>query len=177
MRTGRELCGPFRLFAGLALLLLASHVKGDEAKAGEAAKKPAPDAGACQLIIEGQHIESLTFARQRGKPKTIQRPGSTVSLPAGRYRLERVALTGGFECYVGGREWLALSADKPCHLKVGAPLTPNVEVSRQGRILQLSYELLDANGREYVGSDRSDPPRFTVYSGDRVVGSGDFEYG
>ena len=141
MRSGSKLRGPSRVFGGLALLLLlAGHVQGAEAKAGDAAKKPAPDAGACQLIIEGQHIERLTFTSQTGKLEHIQRPGSTVLLPAGRYLLQEVALTGGFKCHVG--QWLTLSADKPCHLKVGASLTPSVKASRQGRILELSYKLV-----------------------------------
>jgi hypothetical protein len=155
--------------SSILLLLLAGGVK-----AGEAAKKRAAGSANGQLVIEGRHIETLILEKPNGDSQTINRPGSTVSLPAGQYKLFSVTLTGGFQSYL--MQSFTLSPGKPYHVKVGAPLTPQLEASRQGRVLELDYALVDAGGGEYRPED-ADPPRFTVYNGDQVVGSGAFEYG
>ena len=54
---------------------------------------------------------------------------------------------------------------------------PSLTVKRAGRLLTLDYQLLDADGQKFRNPDRNHPPRFTVYQGDRLVGSGTFEYG
>jgi hypothetical protein len=62
-------------------------------------------------------------------------------------------------------------------LKVGAPLKQTVRVQRQGGILVLNYELLGVGGEKYTGPDRSKPPTFTVYKGDKEIASDKFEFG
>ena len=62
----------FRAAAGLLLL------------AGTA---PCLAAGASrgELVVEGQLIESLTVVNEAGNTRTINRPGASVSLPAGQF--------------------------------------------------------------------------------------------
>ena len=50
-------------------------------------------------------------------------------------------------------------------------------MKRAGRLLTLDYQRLDANGQRAPNPDRDHPPQFAVYQGDRLVGSGTFEYG
>jgi hypothetical protein len=61
------------------------------------------------------------------------------------------------------------------------PLTLSVVVKREGRLLNLDCQLLDANGRKYQdpdnSTDRTTPPEFAIYQGDQKINSGSFEYG
>jgi hypothetical protein len=74
-------------------------------------------------------------------------------------------------------EWLTISPDKPCSLKIGAPLRPVLLTHRRGRMIGLSYQLLDGEGRRYCSEKRDQPPRFTVYCDGYEIASGSFEYG
>jgi hypothetical protein len=78
--------------------------------------------------------------------------------------------------------WAAANASagapaRPNRLPSGAELRPVVKATRQGRTLKLEYKLLDAAGRNWAGRHRAKEPRFTVYKGNRQIGSGSFRYG
>lgn len=167
-------------------------------------KQPATDAVACQLKLVGEAIERLKLINEIGIEKQLYRPGQDVSqpiapcrtgklveiesdavgqtqtLPAGRYRVTQVELTGGYQCTIGdtGEDGsFQLVPGKLYELKVGAPLSPSVKVTRQGRLLMMSYQLLDAGGRGYSNQNRTNPPRFAVFQDGQEIGSGSFEYG
>lgn len=132
------------------------------------------------LRIEGRAIQQLTLANENEEVTALSQPGERVSLPAGKYYVREVELTGGFRCYAfgaGADDWVQVAADQTPVLKVGPPLTPQVHVQRAGRILKLDYQLLDAAGRNYVQRSASDPPRFAVFKDGQPLGSGSFEYG
>jgi hypothetical protein len=110
------------------------------------------------------------------------RPGNSLWLPPGRYWVEQVELEGGYESssnYSRDDGWFELAPGRPHQLVVGAPLSPQVSVTRHGRFLEMDYGLVDAAGRSYTWSSgrRPAPPEFTVYRNDEVLGSGSFEYG
>ena len=153
-----------------------------------------PDEPATSILnIKGHSIASLTLIRQGDVAAGVQeglsgqkhvRPGKTLHLPAGKYRVENVELDGGYRLKARhGRndDWLELAPGKPCELVVGAPLSPQVTVKRHGRYLQLDYDLVDAAQRSYtkVANDgaKLTRPRFTVSKGNEVLGSESFEYG
>jgi hypothetical protein len=140
---------------------------------------PAPG-DACELEIQGSHISTLTLESQDGQIRHIANPGPRLSLPAGTYCVRQVNLKGG-HLFVGSSapepDWFTLTPENAHQLKVGAPLTPRVQVARWGRFLRLDYQLLDVGGRAYRGGQPTNRPRFTVYRGDRQIGSGSFEYG
>ncbi len=166
--------------------------------------QPASNTAACELKIVGESIEKLTLINEVGIERQLYQPGQkaspptgqyrtgipvdietdaigqTQSLPAGRYRVTQVELTGGYRCTVTGTgedDAFQLVPGKPCELKVGAPLNPSVKVTRQGRLLMMNYQLLDAGGRTYSNQNRTNPPRFAVFKDDQEIGSGSFEYG
>ncbi len=56
-------------------------------------------------------------------------------------------------------------------------LTPHVAVTRQGRVLKLDYELLDAHGNKSPTADRDHKPHFRICRDGREIASGNFEYG
>lgn len=146
----------------------------------------APGAGACELDIAGSHIDRLTLENQNGHIRHIASPGPRLSLPAGKYCVRQVNLEGGYQ-FIGSSDgeprWFTLARrftltpESPYQLKVGAPLKPSVRATRWGRFLRLDYQLVDAGRRPYRSEQRTNPPRFTVYRGDREIGSGSFEYG
>ncbi len=181
------------LWPCLAILVLQGGATG-RAAAAEPGRPPAPAMG--QLNVEGGAVEQLTLRKMRTDeqfdatdPLILHRPGSRVSIPAGKYLLQRITLHGGYLCYVPfqvigpsnvvlrGPELLTISPDKPCLLKVGAPLTTTLLVSRHGRVIHLAYRLLDAEGRMYTKEKRGEPPRFKVLYDGREIASGSFEYG
>ena len=148
---------------------------------------PRPATG--KLILEGKHIEKLILSGPQGR-QVLTRPAATVSLPLGQYVIEQIELEGGYTTYPNLGPYadrltanlFTLVAGKPYRSNIGAPLNPSVTVKRAGRLLTLDYQLLDGDGRKYRRSgplvtDESLKPKFAVYQGDRLVGSGSFEYG
>ena len=134
----------------------------------------------CRLKIEGRGIERLTLVDANEQPTQIERPGESVPLPAGRYRVQQVELQGGFRCHefaASEDAWLQVAPDQSPVLKAGAPLTPRVRVKREARLLTLQYELVDAAGRHYTPDDKDSPPQFSIFKDGRPIDSGSFEYG
>jgi hypothetical protein len=188
LRGGRHASARERFLLGVAccwMLLLGTPSSASAALPGEPAT--------CILNIKGHSIASLTLIRQGDVAAGAQeglsgqkhvRPGKSLHLPAGKYRVENVELEGGYRLKARhGRndDWLELAPDKPCELIVGAPLSPQVTVKRHGRYLQMDYDLVDAAQRSYtkVANDgaKLTRPRFTVSKGNEVLGSESFEYG
>jgi hypothetical protein len=149
---------------------------------GQPAAKPAEG----QLVLEGRHIERLVLSDEQGKPVDLRRPGDSVSLPVGPYRILSIEVEGGHTADLGpsaesGSNRLTISPDEPCRPNLGAPLKPRVTVARHGDTLRLDYGrgLYDGDGRQYTSrlSDRAHPPQFAVCRGDCQLVSGQFEYG
>lgn len=159
----------------VVLLSMAGSLSADEAV------EPSPNAaGTCQLNTQGGPVDLLTLIDDRGNHRPLRNPGSSVSLPAGRYRVVEVHLQNGYESYiyeVNDDSWFTLAPDRPHDLRLGPPFEAKVEATRQGRLIVLSYELKGADGFDYYPADRSTKPKFTVYKGDRMLGSDDFQYG
>ena len=175
-----QACGGVCCRMLLALLLL----PGVGAALGADAEGPsAGDTADCTLQIEGTLIESLTLVTRSGDPQTFERPGASVSVPAGEYRVQEVTLQGDYASYdysADPGDWFSLTPEEPHRLQVGAPLKPELSATRSGRIVKLDHGLYDGGGRRYTyrgENERPDPPRFTVYRGEQEVGSGAFEYG
>jgi hypothetical protein len=133
------------------------------------------------LEVEGEGIEKLTFQTNGRENREVTRPGESVWLPPGEYRLAIVELKGGFSFLVWpstqGPEWFTIGPDRPHRIRVGTPLRPTVTSRRKGTFLELDYELHDSMGRQWVLLHRVVHPRFTVYQGDREIASDDFSLG
>jgi len=134
-----------------------------------------------ELKLEGKHIKRLVLRQKDGGTKKFDKPGETIKLAIGEYRLQEASLEGGYSCGittpVSDANWVTVAEDKPAVLKVGAPLKQTVEVRKQGSLLLLNYKLLGAGGEAYTSDNRSDPPAFTVYKGDKKIASCKFEFG
>jgi len=131
------------------------------------------------LTLEGNHLDYIELSAKDGHTERITRPEETIELPPGEYRLQQARLKGGYTYSrrVSGNDWVTVAADKPATLKVGGPLVLTLKVQRQGRILQFSSELHGVGGEAYTSADRSKPPTFAVYKGQKEIASGQFEFG
>ena len=133
-----------------------------------------------ELKLEGEHVERLVLREKDGHTERFDKPGETIELPVGQYQLLESHLDGGYTCFQGGgpqNKWITIAENAPAVLKVGAPLKQTMEVKRQGKALALDYKLLGVGGEAYARADRSNPPSFTVYKGDKEIASGQFAYG
>jgi hypothetical protein len=133
-----------------------------------------------RLKIVGKSIEHLVLVDKDRKKHKFDTPPEVLSLPPGEYRPEQVRLKGGYSCNVRSRASahnFTIDPNSTTELKMGAPLTQTITVTRKGKILQLGYGLHGIGGEEYTKADRSNPPKFAVYKGDKKVGGGKFEFG
>ena len=71
---------------------------------------------------------------------------------------------------------MTVAGDEPAVFKVGAPLKQTVKIERAGPILELNYELTGVGGESYAIT-RGKRPRFTVFTSEKEVASGQFEFG
>ena len=155
--------------ASLAILASVSTASDDTAGTGE-----------CR--IQGEHIKLLVLQHETGKEQVLSEPGSSVILPVGEYRLQRIVLEGDHSCepsrFPAGYR-LTVEPNTPAILKVGAPLRQVIQADRQGPVMALTYKLIGQGGEQYSinRTPNGPPPSFAVYKGGRKVASGNFEYG
>jgi len=134
-----------------------------------------------ELRIGGTHITKLVL--QGGDvPHTEEwsDPCTSVSLPIGAYRIQRIEMQGDYLYWAWGLRGLdpiVIMEDTSEVLKVGGPLRQEIAANCRGRTLVLSYSLLGIGSERYAPVNRDQPPRFTVFKGQKAVASGQFEYG
>jgi len=137
-----------------------------------------------ELKLTGQFIRRLVLT---GRPYLVvlDQPAGLVKIPAGSYNQPGILLEqNGAEAFCnagespGGRR-ISLDDKTPVVLNVGGPLTNSVSTSRHGQDLRLDYLLVGTGGETYqmANQDRSKPPAFAIYKGEKKIASGTFEFG
>jgi hypothetical protein len=168
---------PAPLPAAAAILLLVATAVPAMAGADEAS---------CELKISGHSIVRLTLVEKTQQTGVrFDRPGDSIQLPAGEYRVEGVELEQDYVLASRPsqrRDWFEVTPAGPNELVVGAPLYPTASARRHGGFLQLDYSTVDGAGRSYSetsdgSTERPRPPMFAVYQNGAEIGSGSFEYG
>ena len=164
----------YYLPAGVLLLAAAAAATADE-------PRPTDKSALGRLVIEGKAVHRLSLETADFRLIELTPTEGGAALPAGRYEVVGVTLQGGRLVHRGlpGRDedWFELRPGETHHLKVGAPLRPEVHVSRLGNRLTMGYGLIDAAGREYVGRHDAQPPTVTILRDGEPIASGRFEYG
>jgi hypothetical protein len=137
-----------------------------------------------ELKITGKYIQRLVLS---GGPYLVvlDQPATGVKVPTGSYIHPDILLEqNGTEAFCKSgqtriRRRFSVDDKAPAVLNVGGPLTNSVTVSRHGKDLRLDYQLVGAGGEIYqlANQNRSQPPEFAVYKGDRKIASGKFAYG
>jgi hypothetical protein len=158
-----------------------NEVLGDSVKVRMRFTEQEPKLG--ELKITGDSVQRVTL---EGGPYLVvlDKPEALVKVPVGRYRGARVSLKrGDIEAHLdeltqAARGAIIVSENKPAVLTAGGPLTNSVSLNRHGKNLVLNYQLVGAGGAyQLANQDRSHPPEFTIYQGDKKVASGKFEFG
>jgi hypothetical protein len=158
-----------------------NEVQGDTAKVRVQFTEQRPSLG--ELKITGDFVRRVTL--EGGLYMVvIDKPEAVVRVPVGSYGPSKVCLKkGDAEAHLDGRTQssagrITVNDRKPAVLTAGGPLTNSVSVSRRGKNLALNYQLVGAGGAyQMANQDRSHPPEFTIYQGDKKVASGKFEFG
>jgi hypothetical protein len=158
-----------------------NEIQGGAVKARLQFTEQKPSLG--ELKITGQFVQRATLAG-RDYLVVLDQPAATVKVPVGRYREAKVYLhKAGADAYLDGRfqagaRQITVNEKQPALLTVGGPLTNSVSLNRRGKNLALNYQLVGAGGSyQLMNQDRSHPPEFTIYLGDKKVKSGKFEFG
>ncbi len=137
-----------------------------------------------ELKITGKFIQRLVLP---GGPclVVLDQPAASVRVPNGSYNQPGIQLEqNGAEAFCNSRlsQWgkrFSVDGKTPAVLDVGGPLTNSITASRHGQDLRLDYQLVGAGGETYqlVKQNRSQPPEFAIYQGDKKIASGKFEFG
>ena len=177
-----RLCAPIKLHVCGAMLAATLILPAIAWPAGKPAQPPsATESSYGELVLEGESgkfVERLTLWKAPAGTHNLVRPGPSVLLPPGSYRLVEIRLRGGYctRPFTKEMETITISPGKPCRLNLGA-LRPSVDVQRRGPLLVLNCQLCDSAGRHYFDETRDNPPRFAVYDGDRRLFDDSFKYG
>jgi hypothetical protein len=137
-----------------------------------------------ELILDGNSIQRLVLESADAGLVVLDTPAKPISLPAGKYRIQSIALQGSLPYTINASNVsqipaFTLTAGAPYHLKAGGPLRSGVTAVPSGSLLKLSYDLKGMGGESYsvANLNRSQPPKWIVYKGDHQVASGYFTYG
>jgi hypothetical protein len=135
------------------------------------------------LNLTGQHIRRV-YLSGGGYSVILEKPAPQVKVPVATYNQQQVLIQQGTNSAhpvfsSGIPKPVIVQSERPATLNCGGPLTNSVSIQRRGRVLVLNYQLLGADHQNYQTAvqDRSHPPTFKIYQGDRVIASGKFEYG
>jgi hypothetical protein len=152
--------------------------RGESAKYQVTFKEQAPRLG--ELNVTGADLHRLILTTGRGQTVLLDQPQGTVKLPVGSYSLDEIWLRQGeIEVLRLNAGRVTLDEQHPATLLAGGPLTNSVDVRSLADSLQLSYQLLGADGGVYKfpRPDYQHPPEFAVFQGTNRLATGKFQYG
>ncbi len=127
------------------------------------------DAKGCRGIVLREDRRIVLLSGQEG----------TLSVPAGRYRVDNCLLEPGpdqwrFPEFVECAQGVSVQPGQTASLRLGPPLHNAIAVTRDRNLLRLKYRLTGAGGELYECDDFTHPPSFCVYKGSIKIASGPF---
>jgi hypothetical protein len=131
-----------------------------------------------ELKIEGNNIIQIQLSGKYSA--VVNNPGPVIQVPKGDYNW--IVLTLGtsnsparFKANLNKN--IKLSSTNTPVLVAGSPLTNRLTCERQGRSLQMHYQLVDAQGNSYLPVDRGQAPKFVVKVDGKPWYTNAFEFG
>lgn len=112
----------------------------------------------------------------------LNRPAGVISVPVGNYRVDHCILNEEpgrrlAPRFVGCDGSVSILPGQTTSLRVGAPLSNGIEVSRDRNLLHLKHQLTGAGGERYECYDPRDSPAFAIYKGPLKIAGGTFPFG
>jgi hypothetical protein len=134
-----------------------------------------------QLDIQADGCSHLRL-RDDQQVVLLNRPAGRISLPVGTYQVDNFLLSSGADkrpaprfVSCAGRVSILLGQTTP--LRLGAPLTNGVEVSRERNLLHLKHRLTGVGGERYECREFLHGPSFTIHRGPLKIAGGTFPFG
>jgi len=143
------------------------------------------------IVFRGKSIYDARFSSSQGM-LLLPAPQGEVKVPEGIAPSLDVRLFDGSlfakrtydygNLLEGIPDLLEIKAGKPVEVADGGPLRNSVKVKRNGGSLVLDYTCVGNGGELYEimrknGKDEENPPKISIFSGDALLVSGQFEYG
>jgi hypothetical protein len=136
-----------------------------------------------ELVLDGQFVQRLVL--QGNGLVILDSPTQPLPVPADKYRVQAIYLQSPPSTMVFAARDVSrfpefsVTAGASYHLRAGGPLESRVAVASRGNSLGLNYVLTGVAGESYTASNpgRKNPPKFSIYQGDRQLAAGNFEYG
>ncbi len=134
------------------------------------------------LTIKGSMIKTLFLGGENAMPVILLEPSRKAEIPVATYNMYKVFLhddTTGASAWGNFGCWFEINEDKPCTLETGAPLENTIQISADGRRIEMDYDLVGQNNKSFtlVKVSIAEPPEFVVYKGDKELKTGRFRYG
>ncbi|HEY9174439.1 MAG TPA: hypothetical protein VI136_19320 [Verrucomicrobiae bacterium] len=173
-------------FGGHSYRVTATWESATEAKGVrlEFAEEPVPLGG---LKINGDYIRRALLM-DASRTVVLDAPTGTVPVPVGSYTSYQVhlqqsessaSLKDSFS-HRGVTSTITVQSNKPGTLVAGGPLTNTVTLRRRGNLLVMEHRVVGAGGEAYQldgGANYEHPPTFAVFSGEKRLATGKFEFG
>lgn len=133
-----------------------------------------------QLDVQADGCSQLRLRDDR-QMVLLSRPAGTISLPVGNYRVDNCFLSSGSRerpapKFVSYERGVSILPGQTTLLRLGAPLTNSVEVSREKNLLRLKHQLTGIGGERYECT-LGRAPSYAVYKGPLKIAAGAFPFG
>ena len=133
-----------------------------------------------EVRLSGESLQYAVLHATNGYTAVLSEPPGMLRIPQGVYTVRAAWLKeGATKAFRLTDDSLLINATAPTNVVLGGPLTNSVRLTRQGRKLNMNYQLVGADGWYYhlAQEGRAKPPEFTIYQGGKKVHSGSFEFG
>lgn len=128
--------------------------------------------------------ENITWLRITGGniPVVLNAPRGSVEVPVSSYTSQSLAIKDHRlgACMAEADVTFEVTEAQPATLELGGPLTAGMDVTRSGRVITLFPTAVGIGGETYSAGGTAVTPEsaaFTIYKGDKVLVSDDFQYG
>ncbi len=157
------------------------HFTSDPAGAAVEATLTELDEPVGRLICEAGRTRSVQLRSERSVALVDPSAGS-IPLPAEVYGVEDVALEADsadteIPRFVGLDQKVAIQADQTAILRIGAPMSHSVKVTRDRNLWTFSYRLVGRGGEHYVYYNSRHRPLLAIHKGPLTIATGTLPFG
>ena len=160
----------------------------DDNKASITFTETQPETGIIKFDVNKLHSLILVQYTDNFEADRIAFPdfNNIQELPLGKWYINRILLDNGIDqpClgYFNDDRYLVVDKANPTEFVAGTPLKHSVSITRFRNNFNIDYELTGKGGEKYLygsllNDSQGNQPKLEIYKGDRLIHSGEFEYG